>query len=188
MRTRSYRRPIACGLALIVVTGFHNLVAQQSILPNESRIIAESIPLDDQVLSDSPAHLDISFQRRVRLVKLALYNERRDWVDIGFRYDPRPGMQFSWPVPALQPAEFYTAEWAALSTDEQLWRGSFSFSFGPTAEAPSAVRERLNLLLELRDGLPTLEQLQRLGLDPAEIRINNQPAPVFEPPFAPVLN
>ncbi|MEX2130890.1 MAG: copper resistance protein CopC [Pseudohongiellaceae bacterium] len=163
-------------------------VAQDMPLADKLRIIAESAPLDDQVLATQPVQLDLRFAGRVRLVKLALYNERRDWVDINFRYDPRPDTQFSWPIPLLRQAEFYSAEWAVLNSDDQLLRGSFSFSFGAGAERPAVIRERLGLIQDLSDESELLLELQRLGLDPAEIIINNQPSPVFEPPFAPVLN
>ncbi|MFM1895966.1 MAG: hypothetical protein RLZZ385_1040 [Pseudomonadota bacterium] len=156
-------------------------------------IIAESVPRDDEVLVQAPEQIDLLFPQRVRLVKLALYNEKRDWVDIGFRYDPKGGTRFVWPVPSLTPAEYYTADWAILGDDQLLQRGSFSFSFGPGAEKPSEIRQRNALLLELQNlpnqlQLEQMEQLEQLGLDPAEIIINNQSPRVFEPPFAPVLD
>ena len=175
-------------VAMLLPVSASTVSAQLQILPEAARIISESVPLDDEVLATSPQRLDLNFQSRVRLVKLVLYNEKHDWVDLNFRYDPRPGMRFSWPVPLLQPAEFYTAEWAVLSSDEQLWRGSFSFSFGPDAEAPSAVQERLRMMLQWRNDLPVIRDLQELGKDPAEIIINRQSLPNFLPPFAPVLD
>lgn len=186
VKTDAILKLVVAGLAGLL--SLVPLARQQLLASDEPRIIAESLPLDDAVLSQAPGNLDLSFPGRVRLVKLALYNEKRDWVDINFRYDPRPDTHFSWPVPRLDQAVFYTAEWAVLDGNEQLLRGSFSFAFGPGAEPPSAVRERLRLLLELQDDMPLLQELERLGLDPAEIIINDQTAPAFEPPFAPILN
>ena len=160
----------------------------QQVDNDVAAIIAESDPRDDQVLPVAPKQIDLQFPRQVRLVKLALYNEMRDWVDIGFRYNPRPESHFVWPVPLLEPAAYYTAHWAILGDNQMLQRGTFSFSFGPGAERPSDIRERDATLIEIRNNLPLLQELERLGLDPAEIIINNQNQPVFEPPFAPILD
>lgn len=152
-------------------------------------IIAETMPVDDSVLSLAPSKLDLNFPERVRLVKLVLYNDTREWVDLDFRYDPRLGTRFSWPVPNLQQATYYTANWAILTTRDVLVRGSFSFTFGSEPEPPSAHKQRAAEELEKRNSsLPEIEQLQKLGLDPAEIIINNEEPPKFEPPFAPLLS
>ena len=162
--------------------------SQQRLYRSAPEIVAESAPLDDEVLANAPSLLGLNFPQNVRLVKLVLYNEKKEWVDIDFRYDPRPGASFNWPVPDLQRTSYYTADWAVLAAGDLLVRGSFSFTFGMGAEPPSVLKEREAFLLDMRNNSPELEQLRKLGLDPAEIIINNDEPRRFEPPFSPILN
>ena len=108
----------------------------------EAGITVESAPVDDSVLANAPNEFGLGFEQPVRLVKWVLYDETREWVDINFRYDPRVNDQFSLPLPPLQPTAYYSAEWAILDDTETLIKGTYSFSFGPDAEAPSVVRGR----------------------------------------------
>lgn len=151
-------------------------------------IITNTSPLDDSVLGVAPSLIGLDFDRQVRLVKLVLYNERRDWVDIGFRYSPRPSSSFSLSVPALLETDYYTADWAILDDGDRLVRGSFSFTWGDGSERPSTIKERERIRLESSSAMPGLQELEDLGLDPAEIIINDGNPPRFEPPFAPILN
>lgn len=146
-------------------------------------IIAETVPLDDAVLALSPIAVQLQFDHPVELVKLVIYDNQRDWVDIGFRYRPGSGTQYSWPVPALQQADYYSVNWAILDEGDRLVKGSFSFAFGPGAELPSLVMAREMMHAE-HQGMPDLEGLQP---EPGGIRFSDAPDPNFEPPFAPVL-
>lgn len=189
LRSPCRRRLTRTLVGTVLLLGLASASAQPGLPGLVTRMgTADSQPPDDAILEQPPQFLDLQFRGRVRLVKLALYTERREWIDIAFRYDPRPAQTFRWPVPPLGPAEYYTAYWAVLDDRQQLIRGMFSFSFGPSAEKPSTVMARNAELLELRNAMPIIEELERLGLDPAEIIINDQNQPRFEPPFAPVLN
>lgn len=139
----------------------------------------ETSPLDDEVLDVAPGQLGLSFPQQVRLVKLTLRNEQRDWVDISFRYDPVAVANFVWQLPELQNATYYTADWAVLAADERLVRGTFSFSFGPGAEPPSASKEAEALLLEMRAGDPNTRYVRPPR---TQIIIDRDP-PNFDPPF-----
>ncbi len=139
----------------------------------------ETIPSDDAVLTTPPDQLALRFPERVRLVKLTLHTENRDWIDIDFRYNPRPGQDFVWQLPGLQQANYYTADWAILGRNDQLIRGSFSFAFGPDAEAPSAIRRAQELLLEERYGDPSIRYV---APPPTQIILDQDP-PRFDPPF-----
>lgn len=108
----------------------------------EAGLTVESTPVDDSVLVNAPGVFGLAFEQPVRLVKWVLYDETREWVDINFRYTPRVNDQFLLPLPSLQPAAYYSAEWAILDDTETLIKGSYSFSFGPDAERPSIVRAR----------------------------------------------
>lgn len=136
-------------------------------------------PSDDAVLEQAPDSLQLQFPQRVRLVKLTLHSAARDWVDINFRYDPRPGSRFSWSLPGLDNSEFYTADWAILGDNDQLIRGSFSFAFGPDAEPPSVAREARELLLQQRYGDP---DIRYVAPPPTQIILDRDP-PSFDPPF-----
>ena len=139
----------------------------------------ETTPIDDSVLAAAPAQLRLEFPYSVRLVKLTLRNELRDWVDISFRYDPRLQEEFLWAVPPLDTAKYYTADWAILGENDRLVRGSFSFSFGPDAEAPSVTKAAENLLIDSRNGGPDT----RFVTPPRTNIIINQDQPRYDPPF-----
>ena len=149
-------------------------------------IIAKSQPADDAVLATVPGRLELGFEQPVRLVKLVLYTDSREWIDIDFRYNPRAAAQYSWPVPAaLKQADYYSAEWAILDDTDRLVKGSFSFAVGPDAEAPSVLRERA---MHMEGGHMMHDMQQMQHAEPGEIITNDQPDPPFERPFAPVLN
>lgn len=139
----------------------------------------ESSPLDDAVLDSAPSQLSLVFPQPVRLVKLTLRNELRDWIDIRFRYDPKLDNSFVWVLPDLRDASYYTADWAILAANERLVRGTFSFSFGPGAEPPSLAKEAAALLLEMRAGDPNTRYVQPPR---TEIIIDRDP-PNYDPPF-----
>ena len=141
----------------------------------------ETSPLDDAVLRTSPEKLSLDFPQRVRLVKLTLRNEERGWVDIRFRYNPLASSNFSWELPNLESAIYYTADWAILGVNDRLIRGSFSFAFGSGAQRPSLTKEEEDILLDQRtgDGDPTT----RFVTPPRTQIIINQDPPSFDPPF-----
>lgn len=96
--------------------------------------------MNDEVLRNAPTALELAFDKSVRLVKLALYNSDQDWVDISFRYNPKIASTFSWSIPTLEVAPYYSVEWAILDGQGRLVKGSYSFAFGADAEAPSVTR------------------------------------------------
>jgi len=145
-------------------------------------IIAETTPVDDSILGSAPGQLELAFGEPVQLVKLVLYTSERDWVDIDFRFNPRANTEFSWPVPELDQIPYYSVSWAILDDRDRLVKGSFNFSFGPEAEAPSAIMMREMMMGEHSD-----HDMDNYGVMPGDIRFTDQ-NPNFEPPFAPVLD
>ncbi len=139
----------------------------------------ESNPADDAVLGTAPEILNLHFPSAVRLVKLTLRNEQRDWVDISFRYSPGARDSYEWNLPQLGPAIYYTADWAILAANDRLVRGSFSFAFGPDAERPSVIKAAEEALLMQRYGDPTIRYV---APPPTDIIINQDP-PAYDPPF-----
>lgn len=136
-------------------------------------------PDDDAVLMEAPQELLLQFPERVRLVKLTLHNETRDWVDIDFRYNPRPGNRFVWALPGLQQTAYYTADWAILGANDELVRGSFSFAFGPDAEPPSMIRAAHQMPAQQEsDG----SSMRRVSPPPTQIILDQDP-PSYDPPF-----
>ncbi len=162
-------------LAQTLSSGLH----QQAADSTGFAAITATSPPDDSVLSVAPAQISLAFPQRVRLVKLTLRNQVRDWVDISFRYNPQLSQEYAWALPELENAIYYTADWAILGSNEVLVRGSFSFSFGPEAEPPSVTKEAATLLLELRNGGPNLRYVTPPR---TEIIINRDP-PQYDPPF-----
>jgi methionine-rich copper-binding protein CopC len=144
----------------------------------------ETSPSDDQVLKEAPVQLSLQFPIQSRLVKFTLRTDSRDWIDIEFRYDPRASTQYVMQLPKLADAIYYTADWAVLSSNDTLLRGSFSFAFGANAQRPSVTQATQQLLLEQRYGDPTIRYVS----PPAtEIIIDRDP-PQFDPPFTIKLN
>ena len=136
-------------------------------------------PSDDSVLIVAPKKINIEFPSPVRLVKLTLRNEQRDWVDISFRYSPTDSKNYGWELPILAPAVYYTADWAILSKNDRLIRGSFSFSFGSEAQRPSLVKAAETELLFQRYREPSIRYVP----SPRTQIIIKQSPPQFDPPF-----
>ncbi|MEX2468303.1 MAG: hypothetical protein WD396_00970, partial [Pseudohongiellaceae bacterium] len=95
------RRTLLAGLLLLL--GSAPLAAQHAghggaAQPDSSGIAVrtETEPMDDAVLAQAPSQLLLHFPSQVRLVKLTLRDSELDWVDISFRYNPRPGDHFAW--------------------------------------------------------------------------------------------
>lgn len=141
-------------------------------------------PGDDAVLAEAPRQLLLQFPERVRLVKLTLHNETHDWVDIDFRYNPRPGNRFVWALPGLRQTAYYTADWAILGANDELVRGSFSFTFGPDAQPPSAIRAAHQMPGQQEsDG----SSMRQVSPPPTQIILDQDP-PSYDPPFTIRLN
>lgn len=165
----------AHSLAQPLTTPVYRAVGSSNIILQQT----ETLPADDAVLSNAPNQIDLRFPLPVRLVKLTLRNQLRDWVDIEFRYNPRPAANYTWHLPELAEADYYIADWAILGDNDQLIRGSFSFAFGPEAKSPSVYRAAEEALLQQRYGDPDIRYVQP---PPTTIIIDRDP-PRFDPPF-----
>lgn len=175
---------LGVGLSLLPVTANAQHAGHggygQSAHSTEILDQTETLPSDNAVLPRAPEQLQLQFPHQVRLVKLTLRNEKHDWVDISFRYNPLPDSRFTWQLPGLQQATYYTADWAILGDNDELIRGSFSFAFGPDAEPPSVTREAERMLLEQRNG--TDPNIRYVAPPPTQI-ILDQDQPNYDPPF-----
>tara|TARA_B100000780_G_scaffold54582_1_gene34162 strand:- start:1123 stop:1614 length:492 start_codon:yes stop_codon:yes gene_type:complete len=102
-----------------------------------------TFPKDDSVLKISPQMITMSFRVDVKLLKLALYTDQGDWINIGFQYDPsRLSHSFVYPIQSeLPPAKFYVARWSVTDDERRLLNGAFTFAFGPEAVPPSEIIE-----------------------------------------------
>ncbi|MCH8264301.1 MAG: copper resistance protein CopC [Proteobacteria bacterium] len=159
----------------------HSAAHQQAAHSTGIAAKTKTSPTDDSVLDRAPKSLELEFPQAVRLVKLTLHDDQRDWVDISFRYNPTVGKNYMWNLPELHSATYYTVDWAVLGGSEQLQRGSFSFSFGAGAEVPSLIREEAAILLDIRtgDGDPTTRSVTPPR---TQIIIDRDP-PNYDPPF-----
>jgi len=106
---------------------------------NTVEIEYQSSPQHDEVLSEAPADLLLRFNDYVRLVKLTLKKNDMELVDIGFRFEPLGNRVFIQDLPALEEADYYTADWAVLNAENVMVYGFFCFSFGPDAKVPTAI-------------------------------------------------
>ena len=184
LRSRRYRHALLTGLSLMLAAvpvlaqhAGHGGYEQMDTTGIAGR--TETEPPDDAVLAQAPSELMLHFPSRVRLVKLTLRDANLDWVDISFRYDPRPGNHFVWQLPSLGEAAYYIADWAILASNDELVRGSFSFAFGPGAEPPSVLREAEAMLLQQLQDEPDIRDV---APPPTQIIINRDP-PRYDPPF-----
>jgi methionine-rich copper-binding protein CopC len=102
-----------------------------------------TFPQDDAVLLEQPQMLVISFRVNVQLLKLALYTDKGDWIDLGFQWDPsQSDNNFVFPIPTELPgADYYVAQWSVVDETQRFMKGKFSFSFGADALAPSETIE-----------------------------------------------
>lgn len=98
-----------------------------------------TFPQDDAVLNDPPRMITMSFRVDVKLLKLALFTDDGQWINLGFQYDPsRLADSFVLPIPTeLPPANYYIAKWSVTDDRSRLLNGEFLFSFGPDAIPPS---------------------------------------------------
>lgn len=97
-----------------------------------------TFPQDDAVLLEAPEMLTMSFRVDVHLLKLALFTDGGDPINLGFTYDPsRTNHNFVFRLPELPPAAFYVAEWSVVDTSRRFLTGAFRFAFGPGAIPPS---------------------------------------------------
>ena len=150
--------------------------------PHFNEIVAKTktSPADDSILINAPQELGLIFPKDVHLVKLILRDESHEWVDFNFRYSPRKGDDFNWPLHGLKKSDYYTAEWAILEPNDRLIRGSFSFSFGEGAERPSLIRELEEMALRTRNGE---DENTRFVTPPRTKIIIDMDPPVIDPPF-----
>ncbi|GAB5499097.1 MAG: hypothetical protein PsegKO_14080 [Pseudohongiellaceae bacterium] len=131
---------IALGLAVsgsLLVSGAQAQHTMHNMGGGDSELSVQTMPADDAVLANQPQMLMLNFGPMVRLVKLAVRTSESDLLDIGFRYNPRPGHEFTQRLPQLQAADYYTVEWAVLDDTETLVKGNYHFAVGPNARPPS---------------------------------------------------
>jgi methionine-rich copper-binding protein CopC len=102
-----------------------------------------TFPQDDSVLTEEPKMITMSFRVDVKLLKLALYTDSGEWINIEFIYDPtRVNHNFVFPLPGEFPvADYYIARWSVVDERQRFLNGEFTFSFGPGAIPPSETIE-----------------------------------------------
>ena len=137
-------------LLVAAVSLWPGLLAAQHSHGVTSLTPSVTFPKDDAVLLEQPQMLVISFQVDVQLLKLALYTDKGDWIDLGFQWDPsQSDHNFVFPIPTELPAaDYYEAEWSVVDENQRFMKGSFNFAFGPDAMVPS---ERIEAALNRRE-------------------------------------
>jgi methionine-rich copper-binding protein CopC len=125
-------------ISVLLING--NVQAQHSHgRRNTIEIEHQTVPEHDQVLEHAPEYLILRFSEYMRLVKLTVKVEDMEMIDIGFQFTPISNRVFTQMIPDLEGADYYTAEWAALNSENVMVYGYFCFSFGPDAKIPTSV-------------------------------------------------
>jgi len=137
--TFNHAKLAGLGLLLLslLASAAHGQHAMHNMGGGDNELGVQTMPGDDAVMATQPDMLMLQFGPMVRLVKLAIRTSDSDLLDIGFRYNPRAGHEFTQRLPELQAADYYTVEWAVLDQEETLVKGNFHFSVGPNARPPS---------------------------------------------------
>jgi methionine-rich copper-binding protein CopC len=136
---RLYSVRFLAGLLLVFLLN-ENVQAQHSHgRRNTVELELQTEPYDDQVLELAPEILILRFTEYVSLVKLTLKVEDMEPIDIGFQFSTAFSRVFIQMIPELESAKYYTAEWAALTSENVVAYGSFLFSFGSDAKKPSSI-------------------------------------------------
>lgn len=128
---------------LLLATWSPLTLAQHEMHNMAASVELNSMPANDEVLAAAPESVMLHFGSEMRLVKLALKAPEHGFVNIDFRYNPKSGVHFTQSLPVLAAANYYTFEWAAFNSDEELLKGSFHFSFGDDARPPSYYRGQM---------------------------------------------
>jgi len=119
--------------------------SQFSMAQHSHGVLSPSVtfPQDDSVLTEEPKMLTMSFRVDVRLLKLTLYTDNGEWINIDFSYDPsRVNHNFVFPMPSEFPeASYFIARWSVVDERQRFLNGEFTFSFGPGAIPPSETIE-----------------------------------------------
>ena len=127
--------------AFIALSGLSHIASAQ----HTHGVLSPSVtfPQDDAVLTEAPKMISMSFRVDVRLLKLALYTDDGQWVDIAFIYDPnRTNHNFVLPIPnGLPQADYYIARWSVVDERQRFLNGEFKFSFGDGAVPASETIE-----------------------------------------------
>ncbi|MDT8429125.1 MAG: copper resistance protein CopC [Pseudomonadales bacterium] len=148
MKQQAFRFPLSktSTLVLVLLLCLPDFVFAQHTLHMRRNTIDlpnESLPADDQVLRTSPDNLILRFGDYVRLVKLTLKATDENFsekpIDLGFQYNPNPNRVFITAVPELPKAQYYTADWAVLDTNNTIVYGTICFAVGPDAVTPSLI-------------------------------------------------
>lgn len=119
-----------CSSAVLAQHDMHNM-------NNTGQDMVTTMPANNEVLAAAPTEVMLHFEKPKTLVKLVVKDPASNFVDINFRFDPRPSQHFAKALPALSAQDYYTVEWAILDDDGALIKGTFYFSFGPDAKPPS---------------------------------------------------
>lgn len=106
-------------------------------MDNAGQDMVTTMPGNNEVLAAAPTEVMLHFEKPKTLVKLVVKDPAANFVDINFRFDPRPSQHFARALPALAPQDYYSVEWAILDDDGALVKGTFYFSFGADAKPPS---------------------------------------------------
>ncbi len=128
-----------------------------------------TFPQDDAVLRDPPQMIAMSFRVDVQLLKLTLWTDKGEWINIGFIYVPdKYDDNYVTQLPeSLPESEYYVAEWSVVDDSQRFLQGEFRFSFGPDALPPSEIIEA-SYTYDAEENLPSTGAYARPPIVPRE--------------------
>jgi methionine-rich copper-binding protein CopC len=132
-------------VGLLLVSPMSMSQHEMHSMGGESNAMVTTMPADNSVLAAPPTSLMLKFESDVRLVNLSLRDpsKGKEIIDIGFRFSPGATIHFEQPLPALEEADYYVAEWSIINARGKLVKGVFNFSFGANAMPPSHYRQAM---------------------------------------------
>lgn len=102
---------------------------------SHSKLIS-STPADQAELTETPQHVQLSFNTDAHLLKLELSNSSQEAVTIDFKPTTEKSTVFTTKLPTLE-AGTYQVKWIAMSGDSHKINGAFSFAVQPEpADSP----------------------------------------------------
>lgn len=90
--------------------------------------LVSSEPDNESSISTAPKELKLTFNAKVKLMKVELATKKGSKVKLAFMLSPIASETFIIPLPLLTQDE-YTVHWIAMGKDSHKMSGEFSFNF-----------------------------------------------------------
>ncbi len=117
---RAASRLVACALFTFMISG----------TASAHTALKEAMPGNGAIIKQGPAHINLSFNGPVKLVKLELMGVGHE-MPTNFESNSEPQAAFMIETPGMHPGAF-TVNWAVIGADGHTVADSYSFTVDPT--------------------------------------------------------